>query len=127
MLEGDEDKAKAVAAWFADFSEFKSHGRPVTIADARSQGLKVNGLESDQTLQDLVLSVHHAVRHTFNDTGTTKLIENQHGRAYLEMTGPVLVQQGQPTPQPPMVAQPTPNREQRRQNQRTGNQKARRR
>ncbi|WP_419921764.1 hypothetical protein [Candidatus Poriferisodalis sp.] len=125
MLNGDHAKSEAVAAWFADFSEFKSHGRPVTISDALAQGLKVTPLEDDQVLQDLVLSVHHAVRHTFNDTGTTKLIENHHGRAYLEMTGQVLVQQGQPGPQLPVGGQPTPNREQRRQNQRSGNQKGR--
>ena len=125
MLQGDRDKSRAVAKWFADFSEFKSHGRPVTISDALGQGLKVTRLEDDQELQDLVLSVHHAVRHTFNNTGTTKLIENHHGRAYLEMTGQFLMQQGQPAPQIPSGAQPNPNREQRRNNQRSGNQKGR--
>ena len=99
MLEGDHDKARVVAAWFADFSRFKSHARPVTFLDAEQQGLKVTRLEDDQRLQDLVLSVHHAVRHTFNDTGTTKLIENHHGRAYLEISAQV-VMQPPPGPQP---------------------------
>ena len=125
MLKDDRDKSMAVAAWFADFSEFKSHGRPVTMSDALGQGLKVIRLEDDQVLQDLVLSVHHAVRHTFNDAGTTKLIENHHGRAYLEMTGQVLVQQGQPAPQLPAGGQPNPNRGQRRQGQRSGSKKGR--
>lgn len=91
MLKGDREKATAVAAWFADLSRFKSHGRPVTISDAEQQGLEVSRLEADQTLQDLVLSVHHAARHTFNDTGTTKLIENHHGRAYLEIMTQVVM------------------------------------
>ena len=85
MLQGDRNKAIKIAAWFADFSRFKSHSRPVTIEDAINQGLNIEKLEDDDKLQDLVLSVHHAVRHTFSGTRTTKLIENHHGRAYLEM------------------------------------------
>lgn len=125
MLEGDHAKAESVASWFAYFSRFKSHGRPVTIGDVQGQGLKVIRLEDDQTLQDLVLSVHHAARHTFNDTGTTKLIENHHGRAYLEILtevrAPVVMQ-----PQPPVPEQqPAMNREQRRQHQRRNKKKGR--
>ena len=127
MLEGDPDKAKAVAAWFADFSHFKSHGRPVTIHDALRLGLNVTRLEDNQELQDLVLSVHHAVRHTFNNTGTTKLIENHHGRAYLEMMGQVVVQKEERGTLPLAKEQPSANREQRRQNRQSGRQSGRRR
>lgn len=129
MLKGDHEKAETVAAWFADFSRFKSHGRPVTIGDVQQQGLKVTRLEDDQKLQDLVLSVHHAARHTFNDTGTTKLIENHHGRAYLEMLtevmAPVVMQPQPPVPQQPRVTQPAMNREQRRQQQRRNKRRGR--
>lgn len=104
MLEGDHDKARDVAKWFADFSRFKSHGRPVMIGDAQQQGLRVTRLEDDQRLQDLVLSVHHSVRHTFNDTGTTKLIENHHGRAYLEILAQVVMQS------PPQATPSTPTK-----------------
>ena len=119
MLSNDQAKADAVAAWFADFSFHKSHGRPVSLDDARDQGLAVSALEDDQVLQDLVLSVHHAVRHTFNDTGTTKLIENHLGRAYIEMMSvqAFRVNQGQ-LPMNPTGAggsQPAMNRAQRRQ------------
>lgn len=101
MLRANANKASEVAAWFADFSRFKSHNRPVTIGDVLAQGLVVTRLEDDQQLQDLVLSVHHAVRHTFNDTGTTKLIENHHGRTYLEIQ---IVGQGTPQPAKPRPA-----------------------
>ena len=104
MLGGDHDKARLVAKWFADFTSFKSHGRPVMIGDAQQQGLKVTRLENDQRLQDLVLSVHHAARHTFSDTGTTKLIENHHGRAYLEILRPVVMQPPLAGPQEPATA-----------------------
>lgn len=122
MLRDNPDKAEDVAAWFANFSYFKSHNRPVTIEDAIGQGLNVTRLEDDQQLQDLVLSVHHAVRHTFNDTGTTKLIENHHGRAYLEIAQPFLVEQRQGPPTPPEAAAPSKlNRQQRRQAERMKN------
>lgn len=80
-----KEAAEATAAWFADFSWFKSHGRRVGRDEARTQGLVVDDLEDDHQFQDLALSVHHAVRHTFNGTPVTKLIENHHGRAYVEM------------------------------------------
>ncbi|MDE0160497.1 MAG: hypothetical protein OXL98_02055 [Acidimicrobiaceae bacterium] len=117
MLKDDPKKAVEVAKWFANFSYFQSHNRAVTVADVEERELTVTRLESDQTLQDLVLSVHHAVRHTFNNTGTTKLIENHHGRAYLEITqpvGPVLVEQV-PAQLSPTAPTPPPNRQQRRQ------------
>ena len=119
MLSDDTAKAEDVAAWFADFSHFQSHNRAVTIDDAIGQGLNVTRLEDDQELQDLVLSVHHAVRHTFNDTGTTKLIENHHGRAYLEIAKPLLVEELQGQPRTPEVPEPVKlNRQQRRQAER---------
>lgn len=114
MLRDDAKKASEVASWFADFTRFKSHSRPVTINDVIGQGLAVKRLEDDQELQDLVLSVHHAVRHTFNDTGTTKLIENHHGRAYLEIQNSVIVDRGSPNPAESRPTDP-PNRQQRRQ------------
>ena len=116
MLSHAPDKATEVARWFANFNYFKSHNRAVTVDDVKRQGLNVVRLEQDQTLQDLVLSVHHAVRHTFNDTGTTKLIENHHGRAYLEISQQVVLEQvaRMPTPAP----RADPNRQQRRQAQR---------
>ncbi len=123
MLKADPERARSVAKWFADFTRFKSHGRPVRVEDALRQGLNVTRLEDDQALQDLVLSVHHAVRHTFNDTGTTKLIENHHGRAYIEMLRPMVVQEPEPSGPEPNQPAPPPgshggNRQQRRQKER---------
>jgi hypothetical protein len=101
MFAGRQDpkaKAKVAAKWFADFSAFKSHGRRVSRTEAQRQGLDVKRLEDDDELQDLVLSVHHAVRHTFVQTGVTKLIENHHGRAYIETTQQTVVQLLPPKP-----------------------------
>jgi hypothetical protein len=98
MLSGEADpkaKAEAVAAWFADFSGLLSHGRRVGRDEARAQGLSIIDLEGDQGFQDAVLSVHHAVALTFSGTPTTKLIENHHGRAWLQQ---VLVSAVGPAP-----------------------------
>lgn len=113
------DKSKAAATWFANFTAFKSHGRRVGRVEAQAQGLKVKRLEDDDELQDLVLSVHHAVRHTFGHTGTTKLIENHHGRAYIEMTQQTQVALVPAERQPPATPPGAPmgNRAARRQQQ----------
>lgn len=47
---------------------------------AAQLGLKIIQLESDQTLQDLVLTVHHAYMHSIGSTNVVKAIENHFGR-----------------------------------------------
>lgn len=115
--------AATTAAWFANFSDFGSHGRRVSRDDARAQNVVVIDLEDDDELQELVLSVHHMVNHTMSSTGAFKLIENHKGRAFIQVAQPVLIQSGgpapiaqQPTP-PPLPAGGGPNRAQRRQQQ----------
>lgn len=129
MMAGDHVQATKVAKWFADFKSFQSHGRPVSRDDVERLKLNVSRLEDDQTLQDLVLSVHHAVRHTFADTGAVKIIENHLGRAYVEAVSAQFVVQQPPQAQPgrppgsPAPAGLPPgkaNRQQRRQAQRKG-------
>jgi len=134
MFKSDPDsvsKAKAAAAWFADFNEFKSHGRRVSREDARRLGLRVLDLEADGELQDAMLSVYHAIHHTFTGTGAAKIIENHHGRAAIIMMQQVIVQQA-PNPglaRPGQPASPAPqtlpalNREQRRQQARQARKK----
>jgi len=84
-----EEKSSAGAAWFADYQQFKSHGRPVRIEQLRHVGIKVSALEDDQGLQDAVLSVHHATVHTFLGTPASKIVENNMERAYIKMSGRV--------------------------------------
>ncbi len=103
MFAGDKDgeaKATAIADWFADYESFQSHGRRVSPDQAIEKGLKVTWLESDQRLQDAVLSVHHATAHTFAGTPAAKIIENHHGRAWIKMSGQILVQAPVPGPGP---------------------------
>ncbi len=82
-----KDKAKSVAEWFADFKEFRSHGRRVGRDQAEEQGLVIYRLEEDAEFQDAVLSVHHAIQHTFTNTPSAKIVENHQGRAWIKMAG----------------------------------------
>lgn len=54
-----------------------------TASFCKELGLNITELESDQTLQELVLSVHHAFIITIDATAATKLIENQNGARYI--------------------------------------------
>jgi hypothetical protein len=58
-----------------------SHGRHMHLDQLESYGLKINRLEKDNDLQDLVLTVHHAYMHTFQNSSATKIVENHNGIA----------------------------------------------
>lgn len=95
MFAGDgdrESKADRVASELTNYEELNSHGRRLNASRLQSLGLKVTMLESDQHLQDLVLSVHHAVNHTMNHTGVIKIEENHLGRAFIRRAGVIPVQ-----------------------------------
>lgn len=77
-------KAESISDWLANHQQFKTHGRHITREELSEKGLKVNQLESDQTLQDLSLSVFHATTHTFSGTPAAKIVENHAGRAFIK-------------------------------------------
>ena len=41
-------------------------------------------IEDDNTLQDLILSIHHSSIHTLTQTNAFKIIENQDGKALIQ-------------------------------------------
>lgn len=61
----------------------REHGRHIHAERCIELGLKVEALEADPVLQDLVLTVHHACTHTMNFANVAKLIENQLGATYI--------------------------------------------
>jgi len=75
-----EQKSASIAEWLGNAKEHKTHGRPISIAQARGRGLVVESLEDDQELQERVLSVFHAIMVTFQVTGCVKMVENQNGK-----------------------------------------------
>ena len=111
MLKGrrhKQVKADAIANWLSDHGTFKTHGRPISRDQARAKGMKITYLETDQALQDAVLSVHHATAHTFTNTPLAKLIENHAGKAYMEQAvTQQFVQIPMPFPLPPGAPLPS--------------------
>jgi hypothetical protein len=66
----------------------KSHNRHISPSAAKALGLNVTDLESDQKLQDLVLTLHHALTHTFAQTSAVKIMENHRGTRYVNQLVP---------------------------------------
>lgn len=84
MFEGDADaakKAKRIADELGDAEENRTHNRHLHSQFCEAIGLKIESLEADQQLQDLVLTVHHCFMHTLSNTDALKIIENHLGRA----------------------------------------------
>lgn len=101
MFRGDAEAAKkaaAIADWLADHNFFKSHSRHIPRHDLESRGIKIVHLENDQAQQDDLLSVYHAVTHTFTNTSAVKIIENHKGNAFVNQMQRIVVKQGPPPP-----------------------------
>lgn len=82
MLKDDpkkKQKANAIATWLGKAENHLTHGRPIPCNIASNQGLRIIELESDQELQEKVLSVFHASMVTLDVTNCVKIVENQNG------------------------------------------------
>lgn len=126
MFSGDADgatKAKAIAAWFNDHKQHRSHGRPIRYDDAHGKGVRVSLLEEGTgELQDKVLSAWHGVQLSLSQVAVSKLVENHEGKAWLLSSVQFMVQAPVPAPAPPsqplVPAAPALNRQQQRQQDR---------
>jgi ATP-dependent protease ClpP protease subunit len=78
--ENGAEKARLIAEWLGTAQNHKTHGRPIPFNIAREKGLKIIELESDQELQERVLSVFHSSIVTIEITNCIKIIENQNGK-----------------------------------------------
>ena len=72
-------KANTIATWLGKAENHLTHGRPIPCNIASNQGLRIIELESDQELQEKVLSVFHASMVTLDVTNCVKIVENQNG------------------------------------------------
>jgi membrane-bound ClpP family serine protease len=84
MFHGDPaatKKASTIVKKLTSYTKNRTHERHVHYDECQAMGLKVFLMESDQTLQDLVLSVHHCYMHVFMNTAAFKGIENHLGTA----------------------------------------------
>jgi membrane-bound ClpP family serine protease len=89
-------RAKKVTKALSNYLKNKSHDRHFDPEDCEKMGLTIKRLESDPTLQDLVLTVHHCYMNLLMNSVAYKIIENQNGVALVKnMQLPV---PGAPTP-----------------------------
>lgn len=90
MFYGEEDakiKAEKIVKTLGSHAETKIHARHIHKDYAKSIGLKIIDLESDQKLQEAVLSLHHAYVLTFEQTPAVKIIENSK-KSYIRLAVP---------------------------------------
>lgn len=78
-------KAKTVANKLADYKLNRRHERHIHLEECRDIGLKVERIEGDSVLQDLVLTVHHCFMHSLMNTPAFKMIENHNGVAFVKL------------------------------------------
>jgi len=90
------------------YDRFRTHGRPIRVeALEQLDGLRVSRLEENETLQDAVLSVYHALDLTFRGPAL-KIVENHLGRRKVRAIQQIVVQAGPGVPagQTPEEQQP---------------------
>lgn len=95
MLRGDpaaDAKADRIVTRLSDYSTNKAHNRHIHIQDCIDLGLKIERLEDDEELQDLVLTVHHCFMHTLSNTNSIKIVENHLGAALIRSLNPAVNQ-----------------------------------
>ena len=89
MFSGDDEPNAAAARvvdYLANHSTTATHSRHLPLSKCDEIGLKIEKLEDDPKLQDLVLTVHHAYMHTFSMSPAAKITENHLGVATVLMT-----------------------------------------
>lgn len=84
MCRGNKELEQQVLKEFGDHKENKSHARHISTERCKEMGLNILEMETDQELQELILTTHHAYTHTFARSSATKIVENHMGVAYVE-------------------------------------------
>lgn len=73
--------AKNIVNYLGDHTVTAAHARHLPLNKCEEIGLKIERLEDDKKLQDLVLTVHHSYMHTFSMSPAVKITENHLGAA----------------------------------------------
>lgn len=76
------DAADAAVKHLMDYGGTSAHAHHFLIDKCKAIGLKILALESDEELQDAVLSVHHAFMATFGREKVIKIVENSIGNIW---------------------------------------------
>jgi len=86
---GAKKKAAEIVRKMTDYRGNKTHARHINVDELKAMGLKIEDLEDDGDLQDLVLTVHHCYMHSLTNTPAFKMIENHAGIAWVKHQVPV--------------------------------------
>jgi len=84
MLKGQpnsETVASQIVSELSSAAVNKAHNKHIHADQLSALGVKVERLESDPTLQNAVLTLHHCFMHTLSGSTALKIVENQDGRA----------------------------------------------
>lgn len=68
---------------FISHDNSHSHSRHISRKECKRVGLNIIDLESNQDLQDAVLSLHHCYMILFDKWMYSKIVENQQGSTYI--------------------------------------------
>ncbi|TIC83620.1 hypothetical protein E8D34_15980 [Nocardioides sp. GY 10113] len=79
-----QEKAAAVAAFLNDRDTHLDHSRRIDRDEARSRGLVVEDLESEQPLQEAVLTAYHLMTILFERTPSSKVMFTHLGQSWLK-------------------------------------------
>ena len=74
--------ADATIGNFMNYRGTTAHAHHFLIDKCREMGVNVSAIEDDQSLQEDVLSVHHAFMASFAQTNAIKIIENADGATW---------------------------------------------
>ena len=95
----------AIVSELIDHSVSLAHNRHLSNTKCKEMGLTIKELESDQKLQDKVLSIHHIYCHTLSSTAAFKIIENNLGVAYIQQAQQFIVPANAIPPGTPQLAE----------------------
>lgn len=84
MCSDSVDSVDKILKVFSDHSIQKSHSRHISMQECKEAGVAIIEMEADNTLQDMILTAHHAFMHTMTHTNAVKIVENHLGVAYIE-------------------------------------------
>lgn len=84
MFKGDENAKQKIndVAAFLNINK-GSHGRHLNYKDCVAAGLKIESLEANQMIQDLVLSIYHSMTICGSQTPMCKMICSQNNKRYI--------------------------------------------
>lgn len=84
----DSPDKQTIIDTFTDHTSSKSHNRHISKEKCKEVGLNIEDMESDQELQDLILTLHHCYMIFFDKTVVVKAIENNIKASYFRIFNP---------------------------------------